>query len=116
MAEVLVRTVGKDQPDLTIASLASKAGDVIAVCPDGWGWTERELTNNDWRIISVNILQTTIDSLLSRVPVVGQPPRRRDWKIDFSLLPNPALFTGVRTQQIITLTRQQVTAAVVRKP
>jgi hypothetical protein len=27
------------------------AGDVIAVCPDGWAWSVQELTNPKWRIV-----------------------------------------------------------------
>lgn len=108
--EALIRVVDKG-----VAEDCSKAGDVIAICPDGWAWSPAERTNPDWRIVKVNILQSQADAFLSRAnnPLVK---RRREWTIDFSRLPNPALFAGERTQAVITLTRGQVVAAAVKKP
>lgn len=108
--EALIRVVDKG-----VAEDCSKAGDVIAICTDGWPWSSAELTNLDWRIVRVNILQAQADAFMSRSnnPLVK---RRREWTIDFSKLPNPALFAGDRTQAIITLTRAQVVAAAVKKP
>ena len=108
--EILIRVVDKG-PDED----HSKAGDVIAVCPDGWQWSAAELANPDWRIIRVPILQAQADAFLSRAnnPLVK---RRREWTIDLSRLPNPARFTGTRSQGIITMTRAQVVAAAVKKP
>lgn len=108
--EALIRVVDKG-----VAEDCSKAGDVIAICQNGWAWSPAELTNPDWRIVKVNILQTQADAFLSRAnnPLVK---RRREWTIDFSKLPNPSLFVGDRTQAIITLTRAQVVAAAVKKP
>ena len=108
--EALIRVVDKGE-----AEDCSKAGDVISICPDGWQWSPAELSNPDWRIVRVNILQTQADAFLSRAnnPLVK---RRREWTIDFSKLPNPSLFAGDRTQAIITLTRAQVVAAAVKKP
>lgn len=111
--EFLLRVVDKGA-----AVDCSKRGDLIAACPDGWAWSTAELTNPDWRIVSVNVLQSTVDTLLSQDQNPKKGPganRRREWMLDFSLLPDPSLFVGARTQQIITLTRQQVVAAVVRK-
>lgn len=108
--EALIRIVDKGAEED-----CSKAGDVIAICPDGWAWSAAELASPDWRIVKVNILQAQADAFLSRAnnPMVK---RRREWTIDFSKLPNPALFAGERTQAIITLTRAQVFAAAVKKP
>lgn len=108
--EVLIRVVDKG-----VAEDCSKAGDVISICADGWAWSSAELTNPDWRIVSVNILKAQADAFLAKTndPLVK---RRREWMVDFSLLPNPALFSGERTQAIITLTRAQVVAAAVKKP
>lgn len=108
--EALIRVVDKGE-----AEDCSKAGDVIAICPDNWPWSPAELTNPDWRIVRVNILQAQADAFLAKAnsPLVV---RRREWRVEFSLLPNPALFTGERTQDIITLTRAQVVAAAVKKP
>jgi len=106
--EFLIRVVDKG-----ITDNCSKRGDVISACPDGWTWSTFELSNPDWRIVSVNVLQSQVDAFLSQKTV--NPTRRREWKIDFSLLPDPSLFVGPRTQEIITLTRAQVVAAAVKK-
>lgn len=108
--EVLIRVVDKGPNEDH-----SKAGDVISVCPDGWQWSSAELTNPDWRIIRVPILQTQADAFLARAndPLVK---RRREWTIDLNRLPNPSRFTGVRSQGIIALTRAQVVTAASKKP
>lgn len=108
--EALIRIVDKGT-----AEDCSKAGDVIAICPDGWAWSTAELTNPDWRIVRANVLQSQADALLSQSNNASVR-RRREWSIDFSKLPNPALFSGARGQGIITLTRGQVVAAAVKKP
>lgn len=109
MAEILVRVVDKG-----VAEGCSKAGDVISVCADNWAWSPAERTNPDWRIIRVNVLQSTVEALMAKSvdPLVK---RRREWMVDFSLLPNPSLFSGARTQDIISLTKKQVQAAIVKK-
>jgi hypothetical protein len=96
---------------------AIQAGDIIDVHPDGWPWTDTEKTNPDWRIVQVNVLQSTVDALLSAdAPVQGKKARWRNWGIDVTLLPDPSLFIGARGQAIIPLTRAQVVAAAVKKP
>lgn len=47
MAELLIRVVSKAHGVVG----AELAGDVIVVCPDGWGWTDAERTNQEWRIV-----------------------------------------------------------------
>lgn len=108
--EALIRVVDKGPNEDH-----SKAGDVIAICPDGWAWGTQELVNPDWRIIRVPILKAQADAFLSRAnnPLVK---RRREWMIDFSKLPSPALFVGDRMPGVITLTRAQVVTAAVKKP
>lgn len=108
--EALIRVADKG-----VGEDCSKAGDVISICPDGWPWSPAELSNPDWRIVRVNILQAQADAFLAKSNNANVK-RRREWMIDFSLLPNPALFAGDRTQAIITLTRAQVVAAAVKKP
>ena len=49
MAELLVRITNK----ATGIVGAEMAGDVVAVCPDGWGWTTAETTNPEWRVIKL---------------------------------------------------------------
>lgn len=54
MAELLIRVVDKPaHPDPYVDIQQSKRGDVIAVVPDGWAWSERERTNPEWRIVRV---------------------------------------------------------------
>ncbi len=108
--EALIRVVDKG-----VAEDCSKAGDVIAICADNWAWSSAERTNPDWRIIRANILKSQAGAFIARAndPTVK---RRREWMIDFSKLPDPSLFTGTRTQDIVTLTRAQIVAAAVKKP
>jgi len=92
------------------------AGDIIDYHPDGHGWSQRELTHPLWRIVSVDVLQTTADALMGQTTSArGVQQRIRDWRIDVSLLPDPSLFQGPRTQAIISLTRKQCTDAIVQK-
>lgn len=94
-------------------------GDVIDIHLAGWPWSQEERTRDNWRIISVDVLQSSVDALnhwVNADAVHGQKKRIRDYYIDPSLLPNPQLFIGPRTQEIISLTRKQVVDAVVRKP
>ena len=53
MAELLVRVIDKvnEDPEKDVGCL--KRGDVVVVCPDGWGWSEKERKNSDWRILRV---------------------------------------------------------------
>ena len=108
--EALIRVVDKG-----VAEDCSKAGDVISICPNAWAWSTSELTNPEWRIVRVPILASDVDALLAKSVVAGVK-RRREYSVVFSLLPNPALFSGARTQAIISLTRKQVIDAVVKKP
>lgn len=118
MAEFLIRVVDKVQPDVQLSKISSKSGDVISVCADGWAWSQAELTNPEWRIVSVSVLQSTIDAALA--PDIDAPTgnirRRRLYYVDFTQAPDPSLFSGARTQAIITLTRQQANRMITQKP
>lgn len=55
MAEFLIRVkdkVNPDSPYLDVRCL--KRGDVVDVCPDGWPWSQKELTEPFWRIVAVS--------------------------------------------------------------
>lgn len=111
--EALIRLVDKGP-----AEDCSKRGDVIAVQPDGWAWSNEELTNPDWIIVVVNsLLGTDRDSMLSapRNPPIGRF-RRRDWFIDFSVLPLPNRFAWPRTQAKVNMTRVGFIVALRQKP
>jgi hypothetical protein len=53
MAELLVQIQDKAGFDAKGNALATRPGDVIVVCEDGWGWTKTELQNPDWRVIKM---------------------------------------------------------------
>jgi hypothetical protein len=53
MPEMLVQVIDRSSPDPLIDCRCFKAGDVIVVCPDGWAWSDAELNNPEWRIVSV---------------------------------------------------------------
>jgi hypothetical protein len=87
---------------------------------DGWQWSQAELTSNDWRIIRSNIAQTLVDSLMSSDPAESVTPplqrKRRNWALDVSSLPTPALYVGPRTQAIIDVVPGQIISASAKKP
>lgn len=70
----------------------SKAGDVIAACPDSWAWTVAELTSPDWRIVRAPLTQVEVDGLLA--PGAGDPATgpvyKRKMRVNFSLSSLPA--------------------------
>ncbi len=71
------------------APSTEKAGDVIAIQPDGWAWSPRERTNRDWRIIRTGgLLETHAACLLSapRTPI-RHVEHFRGWAIDVRKLP-----------------------------
>lgn len=108
--ELLIRIKDKEQPDPKLASMASKAGDVIAVCPDGWKWTPAERENPEWQIIEVaNLLPVEKDALLAAGMVGDQMKTRRARKIDTSLLKK------LDPTKIETVTKASLIAAVVSK-
>lgn len=95
----------------------SKRGDFLDVKPtEGVEWSPDELSNDDWRIIRADVLPTFALAVISppRVTVLRYF-RRRDWFCDFDLLPNPELYKGARTQSIIRVKREQLTAATRKK-
>lgn len=51
MCEVLIRTQDKTVPGDEKRAMRMQRGDVIVVMPDGWRWSERELTNPGWRLL-----------------------------------------------------------------
>lgn len=70
----------------------SKAGDVIAACPDGWVWTVAELKSPDWRIVRAPLTQVEVDGLLAHGagdPSTG-PVYKRKMRVNFSLGGLPA--------------------------
>jgi hypothetical protein len=93
MAEFLVRVVDKVNSDIYLDSKCLKAGDVVVVCPDGWGWGAEELINPDWRIVAIPAISVTQAQAFLGTELDIDPTkpsrmlRRRAFKIDLSLLP-----------------------------
>lgn len=76
--ELLIRIVDKS-PD----PLASKMGDVIWVCANGWAWSTAEMNNPEWIIVRTGITQVEADGLLAADIGVGDiMARRRKYAVD----------------------------------
>lgn len=65
MAECLVRI--REKGSATFREFAEQfhPGDVIAIKPDAWEWSDRELQNPHWIIIQVNFTQAEVESFLA---------------------------------------------------
>lgn len=111
--DLVIRTVSKgDTP------LHSHRGDVIEVMPAGHPWTFEECTNDFWRIVRVDLLETAVAILKAHTLDVGVHPsrhKRREWHLDLDRMPQPERFTGKRVDEVIELTRNEFMHAVVRK-
>lgn len=126
MAEFLVRIRDKPtDPDPYLDIKRSKRGDVICACPDGWVWSQIELTNPAWRIIKVPGLADSVAQQLV-MPEVGDERvnrmlRRRKYKLelDFASLPQAGkdyLRDDTRAQPTITISKSMAQSLVTLKP
>lgn len=79
MAEVLFMAHDKVKADPEEHAKAYKRGDVICIHADGWGWTLRERTNPDWRILRLTRITdlTDLEGLLRAELGAGDVTRRR---------------------------------------
>jgi hypothetical protein len=121
MAEFLIRIT--DKPGATSNNLRSRAGDVITIQPDGWVWSEKELTSNFWRIVRIPGLKVDaandwLDSKFSLTELEndGSPKllaRRKNY-IDFSLLPAAikANLVDTRSSSYIDISKHTTLTAV----
>lgn len=102
MAELLVRVVSKVNPsDVYKDVKLTKRGDVIVAQPDGWGWSDMEKTNPDWRIFkwpSVTVSEASV-FLSPELPIAPKASpdmpddpmlQRRGFNIDVDLAALPA--------------------------
>ena len=93
MAEFLVRVIDKINQDIYVDCGCLKAGDVVAICPDGWGWGNDELTSPAWRIVAIPAVAVVqAQAFLATEPAIdpnnpSKMLRRRGFRIDYSLLP-----------------------------
>lgn len=71
--ELIIRTVDKLPLVVPAHVRASQRGDIIAIVPDGWAWSDAELNSPDWLIIKVdNLTDQDLESLLE--PGRSAPP------------------------------------------
>tara|TARA_R110000782_G_scaffold33659_14_gene81006 strand:- start:1057 stop:1767 length:711 start_codon:yes stop_codon:yes gene_type:complete len=64
--ELLVRVVNQPSNNREEHCKRAHRGDVISAKPDGWDWTDRELSAPQWRILKMpTLLQAEADALLS---------------------------------------------------
>lgn len=111
--EALVRIV-----DRSSAEDDAHRGDVVETHPDGWAWSQAELTNPDWIIIQISgFFNTDSDAALAtaRKFPAGRF-RRREWKLDLDNAPFPSRFAWPRKTQKVTMTRLAVVSILVQKP
>lgn len=89
IVELLMQHTNKVNPDAYRDPGCEKRGDVITIQREGWGWTQTELNNPDWRIIKLNLPVNVILSLLA--PEEGEfahrIARKRKYDIDVSAIP-----------------------------
>jgi hypothetical protein len=91
-----------------------KAGQVIDVHPDGWGWSEAELSNPNWHVISAPILPTHVATLMQQHSF-GQRVRGNQYPQTAHLLNLPALGLGpTRTVKIVALSNEQMVNATIK--
>lgn len=102
MAELLLRIVDKIGSTPAKDILSSKAGDVVVVCPDGWEWSQMELSSPAWKIIKMPGVDPAALNDLVRI---GNG-RRRDRKIDLS---GPAAVRLLAAPNPLVLTPAQIT-------
>lgn len=98
MCEALIRVVDKVNTDPYLDCKLFKAGDIVTLQDDNWGWSVAEQTNSDWRIVKFpNIpLQQAVDYLQpERDADVAHPSRmlrRRKFTFDLTNTSLPVAF------------------------
>ena len=97
-----------------------KAGEVITIQPDGWAWSEIELSHPHAQIISAPILNTHAQTLMRphTMPqnwVRGTKYPRKAYLLDLTKLPNPEHFkAGQRIQGKVVLQNEDVVNASIK--
>lgn len=74
--ELLIRIAHKQPVVSTAHVTASQRGDVIAAMPDGHAWSDAERTFPEWIIITAEITEDDVESLME-AGREGEPPWRR---------------------------------------
>lgn len=110
MAELLIRVHDKEGVAPENVDRVCQSGDVVAVCRDGWVWSQRELTAPYWRIVKAPGMTLAEAALLTAPPLDGT--RRRERQLDLSKLNSSFITDDTRASPFFTLSAQQVRQAV----
>ena len=110
MAELLLCVQDKAGFDPKANALTHRPGDVIVVCPDGWGWTPAELNNPDWRLLKMPGLDPSAVRALQdcAIDAKGKVLAKRAQNLDIT---NPALSSliGVKGVPVVVQAALQPT-------
>lgn len=113
MAEILIQWHDKVPAEHPLYLHNYRAGDVIAVCPDGWNWTARELTNDDWRILKLTNITVAKASEFVQVltDANGSLLQKRSKYIDRVKVP-AAVINAIDSNHVVTsgITAAQIVA------
>lgn len=87
-------------------------GEIIDVVQDGWVFSDRELTNPQWRIIwmpGVPVDGVVVQTLMATInnPTTGGISRRRSSRIGWDLVPK-SVQNLISKNQVTTLTQAQI--------
>jgi len=111
MAEILLNWVDKVPSSDPIYNQNYKQGDVIAICPDGWVWSNAEQINPNWRIVKLpNVTVAAIQNLTYPVidAVTGIPTKKRGSYINATLIPT-SVANQINKNQVLTSNISQAT-------
>jgi hypothetical protein len=127
MAELLVRVVSKSSADPAQDAKLTKRGDVIIVVPDGWGWSDIERSDPQWRIFKwPSVSESEASALLTpELPVseadVDNPLLQRrgfNLNLDAAILPaalKAYLADDTRAQAFFAVPSQVTLASIKQK-
>lgn len=83
--EILLRRHTRLSGDAKADRERLKAEDVVVIMPDGHPWTQRELTNPDWRIIRVPGLSEEVAKSMIEPDEQNNKPRKKSFNVSGGL-------------------------------
>ena len=88
LVDLVIALTDKVNPDPILDLGCIKVGDLICWELQGHQWSAHELSSPNWRIVTIDILPTTLNALMA--PEDGDPGikklRRRKYRLDLSKL------------------------------
>jgi hypothetical protein len=103
MCEFLIRVHDKCSEDPQKDIRCMKRGDVVVVCPDGWGWSDLECSLAHWRIVKVPGLSMEQGETYMADELASSKSRRRLFTVDLSALPQDYVNDDSRQQAAVTV-------------